>query len=217
MRTCLHTILIFVTTPFRKGCLLLLFLLIHSNTYASLKCALKSSILNTEPDTTFIISCLTTNNDNESASFDGEWLLPNDWDIVPCQKNRGEVAGNDTKIQIFAIKIGSDASPGHYECIYLFKQGDYVERFSIPIEVRVMERFEIEATPLKTKVLAGNSYEVNVAITNHGNSDQEVILQVHEWAQYPWKISPRPAVWIPRGKTAFLQVHVATDIPYSVD
>jgi hypothetical protein len=142
----------------------------------------------TEPGRIVSTSFLVSNHSGSEEEFLEELELPPGWQKIVTSQLPIQLEPEEDQVSVVAFLVPVTSPPGLYPICYSLKslkdQG-IVASDTMPLVVLPVEKLELSAEAKPERVLAGESYLIELCLVNRGNYKVELTLQVKSTSPSP--------------------------------
>lgn len=126
---------------------------------------------------------LLTNTTQNKETFLSSLELPPGWTSIPFEEPFFSLEAGETTVQWFAFRVPPNALAGSYPIRYVAQGRDHPSLYTESnFSLRVLGKSILTSHIKKPTnyILAGNSYETIITVTNEGNLTTEVLVTIKE-------------------------------------
>jgi hypothetical protein len=167
----------------------------------------------TEPGRIVSTSFLVSNHTEGEEEFLEELILPVGWHSIVSRDFPLKLKPREQQICVVAFLVPLASPAGRYQISYsLRSQRDYsiADKDTISVLVLPVGKLELLAEDKPERVLAGQGYQVGLRLTNRGNYQVKVRLQIKSNPEYPMKMESSELALEP-GNSQVITLHIKTD------
>lgn len=170
------------------------------------------ALIETAPDSVATLTFAVTNTSDEALEFMDQVALPADWRLVtPALPFR--LDPRRTEIRIVSFFIPQTARAGRHEIAYrvhAVKSPAISDTASADVVILATTDLQVQLVDVPESVIAGDVYDARFLVTNAGNTESSVTIQVRSAQDLPFDAAPEAMMLSPGGSSE-VRVQVKTD------
>lgn len=168
----------------------------------------------TGPGRIISASFLTANNISSSAEYSEELLLPDGWQaITPPPQSYFSLRPKEQQLRLVSFLVPREQPAGEYRISYVVRSRrdervSVKQDFSVVVSSVTNIGILVEEKP--EIVISGDLYKVRARLTNQGNSEMKLKIDVSSVPELPVKVGTKELILAPRSSQPLL-IQVKTD------
>lgn len=158
----------------------------------------------TEAGTIVTASFLVSNQQEGEETYSVDLELPPGWISIPFQEPFFTLKGQETKVELIAIRVPSHALAGRYPIKYKIQGRQHPSIISeSSFFIEILKRSEIHSFIKQSPKykIAGDPYEVTFTVTNTGNIGTEIEISVKDSMNFPVSIVSEDSTYLKPGES----------------
>jgi hypothetical protein len=170
-------------------------------------------LVETDPGSIVTVSFLISDRSGEEEEFREELTLPPGWQEAVADQQVLTLEPGEPQVRVFAFLVPLSARAGSYPVYYHLRSQEELRSAaadSLTVEVLPVTELTLSVVDRPPTVLAGENYQVNLLVTNRGNSEVDVRLGAESSPDWAVRIEP-DSLRLEAGESRPVTAEVRTD------